>query len=178
MRYGVTIVIEAYVYLMSLDLSKDRDPRAVIQFYVRGAKGLRKVTKKVGMGFKLFENSGGLDEYKNGYTINNIDGRENANCIEFVNGRRLTVGGVMGAVSEEHLRRLQIRETIESHLRRERQLFHKGIKVLSLFFIDEVDHYKQSRCIAPAALPSGIRPDAPMRHFSGSAFFPPWGTSP
>ena len=134
---------EGYVYLMGLDLSQERDPRAVIQFDVRGAKGLRKVTKKVGMGFKLFENSGELDEYKNGYTINNIDGRENANCIEFVNGRRLTVGGVMGAVSEEQLRRLQIRETIESHIQRERQLFHKGIKVLSLFFIDEVAHYKQ-----------------------------------
>lgn len=37
---------------------------------------------------------------------------------------------------------MQIRETILSHIERERQLFHKGIKVLSLFFIDEVDHYK------------------------------------
>lgn len=38
---------------------------------------------------------------------------------------------------------LQIRETILSHIERERQLFHKGIKVLSLFFIDEVAKYKQ-----------------------------------
>ena len=45
-------------------------------------------------------------------------------------------------MSEEQLRRLQIRETILSHIDRERQLFHRGIKVLSLFFIDEVSHYK------------------------------------
>ena len=134
---------EGYLYLMALDLSQDRDPRAVIQFDVRGAKGLRRVTKKVGFGFKLFENSGGLDEYKNGYTINNIDGRENANYIELVNGMRIHVGSVVGAASEDQLRRLQIRETILTHIERERMLFHKGIKVLSLFFIDEVAHYRQ-----------------------------------
>ena len=49
----------------------------------------------------------------------------------------------MGSVSEEQLRRIQIRETILSHIARERQLFVKGIKVLSLFFIDEVAKYKQ-----------------------------------
>lgn len=47
------------------------------------------------------------------------------------------------SVSEEQLRRIQIRETILSHIERERQLFLKGIKVLSLFFIDEVAKYKQ-----------------------------------
>ena len=50
---------------------------------------------------------------------------------------------MIGAVSEEQLRRIQIRETILSHIERERQLFYKGIKVLSLFFIDEVAKYKQ-----------------------------------
>lgn len=50
---------------------------------------------------------------------------------------------MIGKVSEEQLRRIQIRETILSHIERERQLFHKGIKVLSLFFIDEVAKYKQ-----------------------------------
>ena len=54
-----------------------------------------------------------------------------------------TAGDVIGEVSEEQLRRIQIRETILSHLDREKQLFYKGIKVLSLFFIDEVAKYKQ-----------------------------------
>ena len=50
---------------------------------------------------------------------------------------------MVGAVDEDQLRRIQIRETILSHLQRERQLFYKGIKVLSLFFIDEVANYRE-----------------------------------
>ena len=63
--------------------------------------------------------------------------------MEFTNGKKIYAGDVIGAVSEDQLRRIQIRETILSHLERERQLFYKGIKVLSLFFIDEVAKYKQ-----------------------------------
>lgn len=70
-----------------------------------------------------------------------IDGRDSS--IEFPNGIKLFAGDVIGAVSEDQLRRIQIRETILSHIERERQLFYKGIKVLSLFFIDEVAKYKQ-----------------------------------
>ncbi len=134
---------EGYVFLQGLNLSTERDPKAVIQFDYLGAKGIRKVTRTVGRGYKLFENSGGLDEYKEGYVVTNIDGRENANYIEFRNGLRIYVGDVSGKVSEEQLRRLQIRETILTHIERERALFRRGIKVLSLFFIDEVAHYKQ-----------------------------------
>lgn len=49
---------------------------------------------------------------------------------------------VVGKIDEDQLRRIQIRETILTHLEREQELFYKGIKVLSLFFIDEVDHYR------------------------------------
>ena len=70
-----------------------------------------------------------------------IDGRDNS--VEFLNGVKIFAGDVIGKVSEDQLRRIQIRETILSHIERERQLFHKGIKVLSLFFIDEVAKYKQ-----------------------------------
>ena len=73
--------------------------------------------------------------------VKSIDGRDDS--VEFLNGIKIFAGDVIGKVSEEQLRRLQIRETILSHIERERQLFSKGIKVLSLFFIDEVDHYKR-----------------------------------
>lgn len=73
--------------------------------------------------------------------VKSIDGRDNS--VEFLNGIKIFAGDVIGKVSEDQLRRIQIRETILSHLERERQLFHKGIKVLSLFFIDEVSKYKQ-----------------------------------
>lgn len=131
---------ESYVYLEGINLSK-ADPTATLQFDYKGATGLRKKTMKVGIGFNLYDNSGYLDEYRNGFVVKFIDGRDNS--VEFLNGIKIYAGDVIGKVSEEQLRRIQIRETILSHIERERQLFHKGIKVLSLFFIDEVAKYKQ-----------------------------------
>ncbi|HCX71256.1 MAG TPA: restriction endonuclease subunit R, partial [Firmicutes bacterium] len=131
---------EGYVYLESINLSKG-NPTATIEFDVKGTSGIRKATRTVGEGYSLFPNSGELAEYKNGYTVMRIDGRDSS--IEFTNGIKLFAGDVIGAVSEDQLRRIQIRETILSHIERERQLFYKGIKVLSLFFIDEVAKYRK-----------------------------------
>lgn len=96
---------------------------------------------KVGIGFNIYDHSGNLDEYKNGFVVKSIDGRDNS--VEFLNGVKIFAGDIIGKFSEDQLRRIQIRETILSHIERERQLFYKGIKVLSLFFIDEVAKYKQ-----------------------------------
>lgn len=131
---------EGFVYLESINLSK-ADPTATIQFDCKGASGIRKKTATVGIAYNLYDNSGNLDEYKVGFVVKSIDGRDNS--VEFLNGVKIFAGDVIGKVSEDQLRRIQIRETILSHLERERQLFHKGIKVLSLFFIDEVAKYKQ-----------------------------------
>ena len=131
---------EGFVYLESINLSK-ADPTATIQFDYKGASGIRKKTATVGIGYNLYDNSGNLDEYKVSFVVKSIDGRDNS--VEFLNGIKIFAGDVIGKVSEDQLRRIQIRETILSHLERERQLFHKGIKVLSLFFIDEVAKYKQ-----------------------------------
>ena len=131
---------EGYVYLEGINLSK-ADPTATIEFDFKGATGIRKKTMKVGIGFNLYDNCGNLDEYKNGFVVKFIDGRDNS--VEFLNGVKIFAGDVIGKVSEDQLRRIQIRETILSHIERERGLFYKGIKVLSLFFIDEVAKYKQ-----------------------------------
>lgn len=131
---------EGYVYLEGINLSK-ADPTATIEFDFKRALAIRKKTMKVGIGFNLYDHSGNLDEYKDGFVVKFIDGRDNS--VEFLNGVKLFAGDVVGKVSEDQMRRIQIRETILSHLERERQLFHKGIKVLSLFFIDEVAKYKQ-----------------------------------
>ncbi len=131
---------ESYVYLESINLSKSA-PTATIQFDFKGAAGIRKVTKTVTEKFNLYDNSEHMEEYKDGFIVSRIDGRDDS--IEFVNGIKIYAGDVIGKVSEEQLRRIQIRETILSHIQRERQLFYKGIKVLSLFFIDEVAKYKQ-----------------------------------
>lgn len=134
-----TTATEGYVYVQSVNVSQENNPTATIEFEVKGKK-IRKVTRTVGQGFNLYDNSNGLDEYKNNFTVKFIDGRDNS--VEFLNGIKVFAGDVIGKVNEEQLRRIQIRETILSHIERERQLFHKGIKVLSLFFIDEVAHYK------------------------------------
>ena len=63
-------------------------------------------------------------------------------CIELSNGKVIALGQVTADVTEEARRRIQIREVIRAHLDKERELFPLGIKVLSLFFIDEVAKYR------------------------------------
>lgn len=131
---------ESYVYLESINLSKAA-PTATIQFDFKGNKGIRKVSRIVNEGYNLYDNSGQMEEYKHGFVVSRIDGRDDS--IEFINGIKIYAGDIIGQVSEEQIRRIQIRETILSHIERERELFYKGIKVLSLFFIDEVAKYRE-----------------------------------
>ncbi len=70
--------------------------------------------------------------------------RTSDSFVEFENGLRLYVGEVNGAqANDDVLRKLQIQETINTHFEREKQLFHRGIKVLTLFFIDKVSNYRE-----------------------------------
>lgn len=132
---------DSYLYLESINLSKG-NPTATLQFEMKMAGGaLKKKSKIVKEGDNLYDYSNGLEEYKNGFVVSRIDGRDDS--VEFINGIKIYAGDVAGAVDEDQLRRIQIRETILSHLQRERQLFYKGIKVLSLFFIDEVANYRE-----------------------------------
>ena len=134
-----TTATEGFVYLESINLS-DKNPTATISFDYKG-KTIRQVSRKVSEGFNLYDNSNGMEEYKNNYTVTSIDGRDDS--VQFANGIKIYAGEVVGSVNENQLRRIQIRETILSHVERERKLFYKGIKVLSLFFIDEVAHYRK-----------------------------------
>ena len=132
---------DSYLYLESINLSKN-DPTATLSFEVKTASGTpKKKSRIVNIGDNLYDYSGGLEEYKQGYVIKQIDGRDDS--VEFINGIKIYAGDVLGEIDEDQLRRLQIRETILSHIQRERQLFYKGIKVLSLFFIDEVANYRE-----------------------------------
>lgn len=131
---------ESYIYLESINLS-GKAPTATIQFDCKTKTGTKRISRVVGEGFNLYDYSGELEEYKNNFVVKFIDGRDDH--IEFLNGLKLYLGDVVGSVDEMQIRRLQIRETIKAHIERERQLFYKGIKVLSLFFIDEVAHYKE-----------------------------------
>ena len=130
----------SYVYLESINLSK-ADPTATLQFDVKQSSGAKPKSRIVKVGDNLYDYSNGLEEYRNGFVVKAIDGRDDS--VEFLNGIKIFAGDVIGKVDEDQLRRIQIRETILSHIQRERQLFYKGIKVLSLFFIDEVANYRE-----------------------------------
>lgn len=131
---------DSYLYLEGIDVSTKQAPVARLEFEVKTKTGLARKTHKIRQNDDLYQLSGELEQYK-GYKVSEINGQNNS--ISFINGVTLYAGDVQGDVGELHFRRIQIRETIKSHFEKERALFHQGIKVLSLFFIDEVAKYRQ-----------------------------------
>ena len=138
-----TTATNSFVYLEGIDLYKNKAPTARLGFEVKGKAGTRTVVQKVKGGDDLFALSNGLEEYADRFFIlpDGIDGRDNS--ITFLNGLKLYAGQISGNEQMTALqRRIQIRETIRTHIERERELYPRGIKVLSLFFIDEVAKYR------------------------------------
>lgn len=127
-----------YLYIDSIILSKKEPPMVRMELEVKRNGGIRRESRKLAYGDDLFVVSD-LNQYK-GYVISDINPFRNT--VTFLNGVTLHKGEVVGDVSELALQRVQIRETIRSHFEKERELFEKGIKTLSLFFIDEVAKYK------------------------------------
>lgn len=127
-----------YLYLDNIELSPKRPPMARIEIETKTASGaIVRKTKTFGTGNNLREDSG-LAEYE-GFTLSEINAK---GYVTFLNGVTLRRGEVIGDTNELTIQRVQIRETIMSHFEKERQLFKRGIKCLSLFFIDEVAKYK------------------------------------
>lgn len=131
--------VSGYIYLSSINLSVSKNPTATIEFDVKTSSSTKRVTKVVNEGFDLFQHSKELEEYRN-VTVTSIRG--DTNTVEFSNGLALKLGEVTCKSEEIDFRRIQIRETISSHIEKESKLFDKGIKCLSLFFIDEVAKYR------------------------------------
>ena len=128
-----------YIFLDKINISKS-DPTALIEIDMKLKNGVSKKSVRVVEGDNLFDISNQLSEYQDKFIVKSI--RADENSIEFLNGTKVFAGGVVGSVQEKHLRRIQIRETIKSHIQKEKELYGKGIKVLSLFFIDEVSKYR------------------------------------
>ncbi len=129
-----------YLYLQSIDISSKKPPEARVEFEQKLANGdIKRVLRKLGKGDNLFDLSGGLDQYRN-YVVTDINA--NTDTLSFANGVELTVGDATGDVTEAALRRIQIREAIKAHFDKEQALFQQGVKVLTLFFIDEVAKYR------------------------------------
>ena len=134
-----TTATNGYLYLESIVLSEG-NPRARIGFDKKGSSSVRPVTQLVSDGFDIYQQSGGLEEYRDGYRVESIDGYNGT--IRLLNGTVLHEGEMIGRVNDIYVRRQQIRETILTHIQKERKLFKMGIKCLSLFFIDHVDNYR------------------------------------
>lgn len=132
----------AYLYLQSIEISSDRPPLARMELEHRRADGtIGRVVRKLSKGDNLLSAkfSNALEQYR-GFVVDEIDA--NADTVSFANGVELAVGEAIGDVDEILLRRIQIREAIKAHFDKEQALFHQGVKVLSLFFIDEVAKYR------------------------------------
>ena len=132
----------AYLYLDAIETAKATSPRARIELEVRTASGITRQLRRLGPGADLHRSSGGIDAYL-GLRIADIDAGRNV--IELSGGNVIAVGQATADVTEDAKRRIQIREVIRAHLDKERELFPLGIKVLSLFFIDEVARYRDYR---------------------------------
>lgn len=137
---------DGFVYLSQILLDPKKPPIARMTFEINYAKGINRETRLLSVNDNLYAMSAGanmppLEQYKNNYIIKEINPINNT--VTFLNGQTLSVGEVRGDISERDMRRIQIRETILSHFEKEEKLFNMGIKCLSLFFIDEVAHYRQ-----------------------------------
>ena len=129
-----------YLYLQEIVVSKSA-PVARLELEVKMQNGFKRVVRKVKKGDNLYVISNESEQYADRFVVSEIDVRDNS--VEFVNGLKIHVGEAIGHVDEKILRTIQIRETVRAHIQKERQLFSQGIKVLSLFFIDEVAKYRQ-----------------------------------
>ena len=131
---------DKYLYLEQIVLSTNKPPRAKIELEISYNKSINREVRTLDVGDNLFHISNEMEQYK-GYVISEID--PISGSVTFTNGETITTGDVTGDVSEKDMRRIQIRETILSHFEKEESNYVRGIKTLSLFFIDEVAKYRQ-----------------------------------
>lgn len=131
---------DRYLFLESIVISPKKPPMARLELEIGYEKSINRETRIVGVDDDLYALSKNMEQYK-GFRVSEVDpiGR----TMSFTNGEIIHVGEVTGDVSETDLRRVQIRETIRSHFEKEKNLFSRGIKTLSLFFIDEVAKYRR-----------------------------------
>lgn len=128
-----------YLYIESI--AEKPNLKVRVQFEKISATGkVVKTSKLLDQGDNIYQLSGEVESYKAGFVVSEINAVNQ--FVEFTNGIQLHVGEVVGNANDDDLRRIQIRETINSHLSKEASLFKRGIKTLSLFFIDEVVKYK------------------------------------
>ena len=133
---------KAFVRLLKVDNRKSPITAQIEIDAMQRNGDVKRVKKTIRSGDDLLEISGGRSVY-DGYIIEEIYCEKSGEYISFTSKPDFVkLGQAIGEVSDDEYKRLQIRKTIEKHLEKEMELRPKGLKVLSLFFIDRVANYR------------------------------------
>lgn len=133
---------KAYIKLVSVDNRKS-PITARVEIDVQERNDIKRKTFTVKQGDDLYEKSNHREVYE-GYIISDIYAAEGNEYIDFTSRPEfIRLGEAIGDIDELAIKEQQIRKTIEEHLNKELILNKRGIKVLSLFFIDKVANYRQ-----------------------------------
>jgi len=130
---------DAFLKLESVD--NTRGISAKLTIHVNAASGVKAKSIKVKSGDDLFVKSNERETYRNGYIVDEINTEPGNEYLAFNSGRRVSLGQSHGGITDE-IMKVQIKRTIQEHLEKEKKVKDKGIKVLSLFFIDKVANYR------------------------------------
>ena len=133
---------KAYFKLVSVDNSKSPITAKIeIDCEVKGT--IKRKTVKVRQGDSMSEKLSGYRQVYDGYIIDDIYCEKGNEYVSFTTKPEiLRIGEPVGEIDDLAVKEQQIRKTIEEHLNKELALNHRGIKVLSLFFIDKVSNYR------------------------------------
>ena len=129
---------QAFIKLDGIKTQKTKIS-AKLTFDCEGANGVLRKSVGVKNGDTIYDLSNKREMYRDGFLVNEINAEEG--YVEFSNGTRLGVGETHGGLRDD-IMKVQIRKTVEEHFRKEAALKPKGIKVLSLLFIDKVKNYR------------------------------------
>ena len=130
---------DAYVKVVGINNKKGI--KAKLSIHAQAAAGVKARTVTVTNRADLYALSDERAAYRDGYVVTEISAEPSNEFVQFNNGRRLALGQEQGGVRED-IQDEQIRRTVEKHLEKELQLQGKGLKVLTLFFIDRVANYR------------------------------------
>jgi type III restriction enzyme len=130
---------EAFVRVEQID--NQRGIKAKLRIHVQTQAGPKEKSVTVKQETDLFTVSNDRTAYRIGFEIAEINAEPGSECLRFTNGRTLRLGEEMGGFRDD-LWRVQIKQTVKRHLEKDLQVRSRGIKVLSLFFIDRVANYR------------------------------------
>jgi type III restriction enzyme len=130
---------DAFVRVESIDYKNGI--KAKLRIHVQTADGPKEKTVTVKNGADLFALSNERASYAQGYSVAELNAEPGSEFIRFSNGRTLKLGDEQGGLRDD-VWRVQIKHTIKKHLEKELQVRARGIKVLSLLFIDRVANYR------------------------------------